>query len=265
MNPVPIFAFNPGPITGDGNWTWLIPGRVPTLIDAGTGDARHLDGVREALAGAALDQVLVTHAHVDHASGAAALRDRFGVTRFRKVPWPDRASKWPVDWQPIGDGDSIAAGDTELIAVQTPGHSPDHVCFWHTPSRTLFGGDLAIKGASVWIPASDGGDLGAYLRTLERVLALDPVRVLPAHGPIIDNPAEVLRAYLDHRFEREAQVIDALRAGATTAETIVTRVYRGLRDPLVPLARESVVAHLRKLKQEGRVREEHNAWTMIEP
>ena len=64
------------PITGDGNWTWLIPGRVPTLIDAGTGEAAHLEAIDEALEGAALTQVLVTHAHTDHAAGAPALASR---------------------------------------------------------------------------------------------------------------------------------------------------------------------------------------------
>ena len=105
LNPTPIFAFNPGPITGDGNWTWYIPGRIPTLIDAGTGEPRHLDAIGEALARVKLAQVLVTHAHVDHASGAPALRERFGVTRFAKMPWPERDAKWPVEWTSLGDGE----------------------------------------------------------------------------------------------------------------------------------------------------------------
>jgi len=88
LNAVPVFAFNPGPITGEGNWTWFIPGRVPTLIDAGTGEAAHLDAVHQALSGARigpregghhvqLQQVLVTHGHIDHASGAPALQQRY--------------------------------------------------------------------------------------------------------------------------------------------------------------------------------------------
>lgn len=264
MNPVPVFAFNPGPITGDGNWTWLIHGRIPTLVDAGAGEPRHLDALSEALAGVRLAQVLVTHTHIDHASGARALQDRFGVSRFLKLPWPDRDARWQVEWQPLHDGDIIAAGDTELRAIHTPGHSPDHLCFWHQPSRTLFGGDLAIKGTSVWIPASHGGDLAAYLGSLERVLALDPRVVLPAHGAVIDNPAAVLRTYVEHRREREAQVIDALRAGDTSPQAIVRRVYRDIRESLVPLAQESVMAHLVKLQQEGRARTENDAWTMID-
>ena len=264
MNPIPIFAFNPGPITGDGNWTWLVPGSIPTLIDAGTGEGAHLAEVGTALAGADLQQVLVTHGHIDHASGAVALRERFGVARFRKFPWSERDVKWPVEWTPIGNGDVIRAGDTELVALHTPGHSPDHVCFWHESSRTVFCGDLAIKGTSVWIPARLGGNLSAYLDSLERILALNPARMLPAHGPIIDDPVRVLREYIAHRLEREEQVVAALRAGQQTPDAIVAHVYKDLKESLVPLAQESVTAHLLKLQQEGRARFAADAWTMID-
>ncbi len=263
--PTPIFAFNPGPITGDGNWTWLISGRIPTLIDAGVGEPRHLDAISEALAGARLAQVLVTHGHADHASGAPALQQLFGVARFQKMPWPERDTKWPVAWTAIGDGDRVEAGDTELVAIHTPGHAPDHLCFWHEESRTVFCGDLAIKGTSVWIPARLGGTLAAYLASLQRIIALKPERMLPAHGSVINDPLRVLRDYVGHRLEREEQIVAAVREGAATPETVVARVYRGLGESLVPLALESVTAHLLKLQQEGRARVHDNAWTMIDP
>jgi glyoxylase-like metal-dependent hydrolase (beta-lactamase superfamily II) len=263
LNPIAVFAFNPGPITGDGNWTWLIPGEVPTLIDAGTGEAQHVEHLKAALGDRPLVQVLVTHGHVDHASGAAFLREQVGVTRFLKMPWAPRDARWAVPWTPVHDGDVIHAGDEELVAIHTPGHAPDHLCFWHKPSRTLFCGDLAIKGTSVWIPARLGGDLAAYLKSLERVLALNPARMLPAHGPVIDDPVSVLRGYIAHRLEREEQVVTALRAGDTTPQTIVARVYPGLADSLIPLAEESVASHLVKLQQEGRARLDGEAWTII--
>jgi glyoxylase-like metal-dependent hydrolase (beta-lactamase superfamily II) len=254
LNPVPIHAFNPGPFTGAGNITWLIPGRRPVLIDAGTGEARHLDALESALGAMHLSDVLVTHAHVDHASGASAIAGRMPDVRFAKMPWPDHDARYPVAWQHLADGDRIDAGDTTIVAVHTPGHAPDHLCFWHEETRTLFSGDLAVQGTSVVIPASGGGDLEAYVASLQRVLELDPLRLLPAHGPVIDKPAALLRSYMAHRREREEQVVAALGAGATSPDAIVARVYRGLSEALIAMARESVLAHLVKLQREHRAR-----------
>jgi glyoxylase-like metal-dependent hydrolase (beta-lactamase superfamily II) len=263
VNPIPIHAFNPGPMTGGGNWTWLIRGRVPTLLDAGTGDPRHLAAVAEALGGERLAQVLVTHGHGDHAAGAPALADRFAGVRCRKMPWAERDDRWPVGWAAIADGERIDAGDTSLVAVHTPGHAPDHLCFWHEDTRTVFCGDLAVKGGTVWIPASLRGDLSDYLASLERVLALKPARLLPAHGAIVDDPERLLRSYIDRRQEREEQILAALGAGDATPDAIVARVYRGLKDSLVPLATESVTAHLVKLERDGRVRRREDTWNII--
>jgi glyoxylase-like metal-dependent hydrolase (beta-lactamase superfamily II) len=255
LNPIAVHAFNPGPLTGAGNVTWLIPGRRPVLIDAGTGEARHLEALRAALGATALSTVLVTHGHVDHASGAPAIAESMPGTRFAKMPWPQRDTKYPVAWERLEDGDRIEAGDTTLVAVHTPGHAPDHLCFWHHATGTLFSGDLAVQGMSVVIPASAGGDLDAYIASIERVLALEPLRLMPAHGPVIDTPATLLNNYLAHRREREEQVLAALTAGPSSPDTIVAGVYRGLRDSLVAMARESVVAHLLKLQRERRVRQ----------
>jgi hydroxyacylglutathione hydrolase len=260
MTPVPIHAFNPSPLTGDGNTTWLLPGHMPTLIDAGTGEPQHLEALERALGGARLAQVLVTHSHVDHASGAAAIAERMPHVRFLKMPWPDHDGAWHVRWEPLVDGASIAAGDSVLSAVHTPGHSPDHLCFWHADTRQLFCGDLAWKGSTVVIPPSHGGDVAAYLASLERVMELGPAVMLPAHGDVIDRPIELLREYIDHRMLRERQVIAALRSGVSDPTQIVARIYPSLAPPLVPVARESVLAHLIKLEREGRALREGDRW-----
>ena len=265
MTPIAVHAFNPGPMTGDGNWTWLIPGRVPTLIDAGTGEPQHLAALVEALAGARLMQVLVTHGHVDHAAGAVLLAERFQGVRFLKMPWTERDGRWPAAWEPIDDGQIIHAGDDVLRAVHTPGHAPDHLCFWHEPSRTLFSGDLAVKGTTVYIPPNLKGDLAEYLASLERVRALKPSRLLPAHGPVIDDPDAVLREYLEHRRQREEQILSALREGEATPDGLVPLIYRGLKENLFQMARQTVLAHLLKLERERRAGRRGDSWHIMEP
>ena len=246
-------------MTGSGNWTYLLPGRHPVLIDAGTGLAPHLDAIAEAQPEGP-GHVVVTHAHGDHASGAPALRERWPNTTFSKFPWPGRDDRYPADWTFLRDGDVIPAGDGSLVVVHTPGHAPDHIALWDAETRTVFSGDLVTLGTTVVILVSAGGSLVQYLDSLRRVMALNPQRLLPAHGNPIDEPGAVIQKYLDHRADREAQVIGGVRSGLSTVEALVGQIYRGLAPALVPMARESVLAHLIKLEDEGRVRREGERW-----
>jgi glyoxylase-like metal-dependent hydrolase (beta-lactamase superfamily II) len=267
MNPKFLHAANPGPMTGEGNWTYLIGERRPVLIDAGVGHASHLESIAAA-APRGPSLVLVTHAHSDHVSGAPAIHERWPGARFKKHPWPSRTgNREPgtadskVSWHWLQDGSIVETDEGPLSVLHTPGHSPDHLTFWHAGSRTLFVGDMLVQGSTVVIPASHGGSLAAYLRSLERMRQLNPARALPAHGPVIDDPAALIDKYVEHRAQREAQVLGAL-AGGSTVDSITAAIYPSLTETLVPMARESVLAHLQKLESERRVSRDGDRWVI---
>jgi glyoxylase-like metal-dependent hydrolase (beta-lactamase superfamily II) len=259
VNVTPLHAANPSPMTGAGNWTYLIPGPEPLLIDAGVGLDPHLDAIAAAVP-AGPSRVLVTHAHSDHASGVTAIAARWPAVRFLKLPWPERDPRYAVPWERLADGDRIRTGEGDLEVIHTPGHAPDHVALWHAPSRTVFTGDLLVIGTTVVIPGSHSGSLALYLQSLERVRALQPLRAMPAHGAVIEDPEALIGKYVAHRARREEEITAVLDAGPATVEAIVSSIYGGLQRELVPMARESVIAHLVKLEAEGRACLDGDRW-----
>ena len=234
--PVPIHAFNPGPITGDGNWTWLIPGRVTTLIDAGAGDSRHLDAVEQALAGArwrrcsSPTRMSITrraHRLSPNDSAAPASARCPGPRATPRGRWPGCPSRTATSSTPATRRSRSCTRLVTRLTISVSGTRTRERCSAGT-LRHRAPRSGSRRGCRATSPH--------YLASLERVLALEPARLLPAHGPPIDDPQRLLRGYIDHRREREEQVVAALRAGDSTADEIVARVYQGLKPSLVPLA-----------------------------
>ncbi len=249
MGAILLRANNASSWTGPtGTNTYLFRGSSSALVDAGVGNDIHLARLVNALGETPLHAVLLTHDHADHSGGISAIQGK----------WPD------VRIEKFGhvSGDTIAAGDTVLRPIHTPGHSPDHLSFFDEREGDLYCGDLVRLGGTIVIPASKGGNLRQYLDSLARIRELSPRRLLPGHGPTIDDPRAVIAEYLSHRAEREAQVIAALGAGDMTPEQITARVYSQLPANLAAAAADSILAHLVKLHDEQRAFVSDDGWRL---
>ncbi len=240
---------------------YLLHGERPTLVDAPPGGEAFVGDVERALSAAGdgpLAQVIVTHAHPDHIDGATIVHARWPQAVFRKrAPVPEGDG---IAWQVIEGEPMVSAGDGQVWVLSTPGHAPDHCCLFDIHGGMLLGGDLAINGSTVAIPADHGGSLRQYLASLRAVLDLQPRVILPGHGDPILQPASLLRGYISHRLARERQVLECLAAGLTTADAITDRLYAATADALKPAARQNVLAHLRHLAEDGRVDSAGDHW-----
>ncbi len=239
-----VLAPNAGPFTGPGTNTWLLDASGVVVIDPGPIIASHRSAIESAVGDRRVLAVLVTHTHSDHAPLANPLAHHYEVEALGYGPGdefePDRL---------LADGDTVGLGVERLTVIHTPGHALDHLCF--LVDRVLFTGDHIIGGSSSMIE-----DAGAYMASLTRLQGMDLVRLLPGHGPEIDEPGAVIDWYVAHRRQREEEILAAVQSGATTLQEVVEEVYRAVDPALHPLAARSVQAHLEKLVKEGRISSE---------
>ena len=243
-----IVANNPGPMTGPGTNTYLVGIDEIVVIDPGPDDEAHLD----AIAGCGGDRIrwiACTHTHIDHWPGVAGLRERTGA----EVLAFDARDGLEID-RSLSDGDPIEATEFVLRTVHTPGHASNHLCYLLEQERMLFSGDHIMNGSTVVIRPPDG-DMTAYLAQLERLKAWRPRlrSIAPGHGHLIEHPIAKIDEYLQHRRDREAQVLESVQSGTTKVAKIVEQLYPDLIDELVPMAEATVWAHLLKLRTEGKV------------
>ena len=235
-----VVAPNPGPYTGPGTNTWIVEaGPVVAVIDPGPDEESHLAAVNARIGGATVGVVLVTHSHPDH----LPLAQRLASSHHASV------QRYPE----LGDQDVVRVGTLNVTALHTPGHSPDHLCFWLAGDRALFTGDLILGRGSSMITYPEG-DVAAYLRSLDRVAALKPRILFPGHWDPVDDAMGKIEEYRTHRLEREAQVLAEVTRGPGTARELTRRVYGELDDQLMVAAEMTMRAHLRKLVDDGAVR-----------
>lgn len=254
-----IVARNPSPYTLHGTGTYVIGhGRV-AVIDPGPDDAAHFEALVASLAGETVTHILVTHTHLDHSPLARPLAERTGAPVYAFGPHGAHRHEATgeagadFDFNPdvrLADGERLHGDGWTMEAVHTPGHTSNHLCYALCEERLLFTGDH-VMGWSTSVVSPPDGDMGSYVASLEKLLARDDRRYWPTHGPAIEQPHELVRAFIAHRREREASILDALAHGEAGIDTLVARIYVGLDERLVRAAGRSVLAHLIDLHRRG--------------
>ena len=269
-------------------WVQMIPLRTPTLPPAthtnsylvGSGQALivepatpYADELERAVlwveesrrAGIEPIALFATHHHPDHVGGAKALSERLGLPLWGHALTAERLAGELVFERLIEDGERIRLEGpvpVELEAIHTPGHAPGHLCLRELASGAIIAGDMVASDGTILIEPVDG-DMGLYLESLERLRALSPSVLLPAHGRAIRDPEALLTRYITHRLGREAKVLEALRAheGPAAAVDLLPLAYAGTPAALWPLAALATEAHLLKLEKDGMAQREGDRWT----
>jgi endoribonuclease LACTB2 len=257
------------------------------LIDSGFGDEKSIQTRVEFLRerpDVKVRRIVLTHHHFDHTSGASQLRDETGgrtvlhgeevgflkdwkaevpqdievpedqkelaeqIEKFRK-----QAAEAGPD-EKVADGDTISVGDLTVEVVHTPGHTLGSMCLYLREERGLFTGDTALGLGTVAISPPPHGDMALYLRSLERLKGYDCAVMLPGHGQAVHDVKRKLQELIDHRVEREEQVLRLLSDGKTTPKAMLSAIYMELDKRIVPMALRQIEAHLAKLEAEGRVK-----------
>ncbi len=251
-----IVAANPGPMTYHGTNTYLIdtPDGL-AVLDPGPDRAEHVRHILDAVGAEKVALIILSHTHHDHLGAVPALKQATSapVAAFHTSAEPSFAPDIR-----LGHGDPIAG----MTALHTPGHCSDHLCFATTidGTDTLFSADHVMSWSSSIVSPPDG-DMAAYFGSLHLLLDRHDALYLPGHGPPLPAPHDLVRNLLAHRRMREGAILEALAAdGAADIVTLRERLYSQTDERLKRAAERNVLAHLLKLKAEGKVRQAGDIW-----
>jgi glyoxylase-like metal-dependent hydrolase (beta-lactamase superfamily II) len=260
-----VVANNPGPFTFKGTGVYIVGGHEVAVIDPGPDLPEHVAALKRVLAGRRVTHILVTHCHSDHSPAAKPLKEWSGAKTYAFGPHGSGREDGPtveaggdMDFMPdvrVRDGEIIRGDGFTFACVHTPGHTSNHMCYALSEERVLFTGDH-IMGWSTTVVTPPDGDMAQYIASVEKLERRGDRVLYPTHGAPITEPKPFLAAYREHRLDRERQVLAAIADGLATIPQMVARMYADVDVRLHPAASRSVLAHLIKLEQEGRVTQE---------
>ncbi len=261
-----LVAGNGGPFTFTGTCTYIVGNDPVAIIDPGPADEGHITRLLDAVRGETVSHILITHTHRDHSPGAAAVKRATGAVLAGCGPHvasrellegeaPLLDASADRDYRPdfqMRDGDTIHVGGATLGAIDTPGHTMNHLCFALHEESTLFSGDH-VMAWSTSVVAPPDGHMGAYMASLEKLRGRQELLFWPGHGGPMREPERFVRAMLGHRRSREASILARIKAGDRTIGAIVPQLYDGLAATLRGAAALSVYAHLEDMTARGLV------------
>lgn len=263
-----VMCRNPGPFTFRGTASYLIGRKRLAAIDPGPDDPQHLDRLIAAIAGRPVSHIFITHTHLDHSPLAHKLKALTGAKTAgygaHGAGLPARGREGKVDlggdlsFVPdvlLKDGEAIETEEWTIGAVFTPGHTHNHMSYALPRERALFPGDHVMAWSTSAIAPPDG-NMGDYLRSLEKLLSRDDDIYWPTHGPPSLEPKRLTRALLAHRRMREAQVLRELKDGAKNLAQLVAAIYADVDPNLHAAAAQTLSAHLEHLIALGKVVQE---------
>ena len=269
-----LLARNPSPFTYFGTQTYLVGDEELVVIDPGPDLPDHVEAILAGLNGRTLAAIACTHTHRDHSPASRALKKATGAPIIGCAPLvlesigPRADASFDKDYAPdlvLEDGQAIEFdGGKRLLAVATPGHTSNHLCFAFGDEGSggaLFTGDH-VMGWSTTVVVPPDGEMGAYMKSLDLLRRRGDRIYYPAHGPAVTKPMQLVRGMIGHRLQRERQILRLVGERARDIPDIVANAYPGLDQRLVPAAGGSVLAHLLDLQKRGLVDEqEGETWS----
>lgn len=250
-----LVAPNPGPMTGAGTNTYLLGDKEVAVLDPGPDIPQHIDAILAA-GGDRIRWIVCTHTHPDHSPAWRAVAKATGAQLIGAIAEDEMFQD--TTFQPetqVQHNDVLATAEFTLRAVHTPGHVSNHFCFFLEEEKMMFAGDHIMNGSTVVI-IPPGGDMKAYIESLQLLTEYPLKSIGPGHGEVIEDSLEAIEWLINHRLKRERKVVEKLTGlGRCALDDLVVQVYDDVDVSLHGMAKLSLTAHLIKLRQEDRALE----------